>query len=223
MNKSQISIPCRAVLFDMDGFLVDSTAVIERSWRKWALANNIDQEELMHLIHGRTAPDTIRTIAPHLDTQKEWQILIDQEMNDPQGPEPFDGVDKLLRALPRGRWAIVTSAPRNIAVDRLKRRNLPIPQVLICAQDVTEGKPSPQGYLAAARALGIAPQDCIIIEDALPGIKAAHNANTKAIAIASTVPANKLQEADWVVNKIADIEAVSSDKEIKLKLPGRAQ
>ena len=141
MPRSQVSIPCAAVLFDLDGVLVDSSAVVERSWRRWARHHRIEEAVLMGLIHGRTALDTVRLAAPRLDPRSELAALIRQELEDEEGPKSVAGVAALLGALPAARWAIVTSAPRVIAVDRLDRLRLRRPEVLICAEDVTEGKP----------------------------------------------------------------------------------
>ncbi len=205
MTTTPVKIPCQAVLFDMDGVLVDSTVIIERSWRKWAVHHSIDQEQLMELIHGRTAMDTIRMVAPHLDAYKEWQVLIRQELEDQEGPKSFAGVAALLRALPTGKWAIVTSAPRSIAVDRLERLGLLVPEILICADDITSGKPSPQGYQKAANALKVPHDKCVVIEDALPGIEAGLAAGMQVVAVASTHPVDELGAATWVIKEISQL------------------
>lgn len=217
MGKNLQLVECAAVLFDMDGVLVDSSPVIERSWKSWAARHNISQEKLMPLIHGRKALDTIAMVAPQLDAQAEWQVLIKQELEDPQGPSVFAGVGRLLGSLPQGRWAIVTSAPKSIALARLQGAGLPVPDVLICAQDIARGKPHPDGYLAAARALKVAPEKCVVVEDALPGIDSAHAAGMRALAVATTHAENELTMADWCLSEISRLEATASDSGLTLR------
>lgn len=212
------TIDCAALLFDMDGVLVDSSPVIERSWKSWAARHNISEAKLMPLIHGRKALDTIAMVAPQLDAMAEWQVLIRQELEDPQGPSVFDGVADLLGGLPQGRWAIVTSAPKSIALARLDGAGLPVPDVLICAEDIERGKPHPDGYLAAAKALGAPAQDCVVVEDALPGIASAHAANMHALAVATTHTPDELTEANWRIKEIADLRANATDKGLRLEL-----
>ena len=206
-------ISAKALLFDMDGVLVDSTPVVERSWRKWAKANKIDQTILMPLIHGRKALETIAQVAPHLDAYAEWQILIKQESEDTEGLRSFDGAKTLLEALNVSPllWAIVTSAPRQLAIDRLKATGLPVPPVLICAEDIDKGKPAPDGYLAAAKALDVLQNECLVIEDAPSGIEAALSAGMKALAITSTHEHNSLKKAHYCVASIEDVKTTGSD------------
>jgi mannitol-1-/sugar-/sorbitol-6-phosphatase len=188
-----------ALLFDMDGVLIDSSAIIERSWRKWARDRRLDEAALMHLVHGRPAREVIAKVAPHLDVATELAILIEQEMTDAEGPLRFAGVHEMLHALPRGHWAIVTSAPRVIATQRLQQADLPLPEVLICAEDVTRGKPAPDGYLKAAEKLGFAPQACTVVEDSLPGIEAGLAAGMAVIGVATTHALGEITRATYPV------------------------
>lgn len=206
-------IPAKALLFDMDGVLVDSTPVVERSWRKWAKANEIDEDTLMPLIHGRKALETIAQVTPHLDAYAEWQILIKQESEDTEGLRGFEGAKELLDALNASPlyWAIVTSAPRKLAVDRLKATGLPVPEVLICAEDIDKGKPAPDGYQAAAKAFSIPEPDCLVIEDAPSGIEAALSAGMKALAITSTHEQSSLSKAHYCIASIEDIVLAGPD------------
>jgi sugar-phosphatase len=206
-----IHFDCAALLFDMDGVLVDSSDIIERSWMAWAARHNLDKARLAHMIHGRKALHVVREIAPHLDAEAQLQILIRQEMEDAQGPLVFDGAARLLRALPRKRWAIVTSAPRAIATQRLQQGDLPIPDVLICAEDVAAGKPDPQGYLNAAQALGLAPADCVVVEDSLPGVAAGKAAGMRVLGVATTHRAEELRDADFVAPALADISFTAGE------------
>lgn len=211
------TVECAALLFDMDGVLVDSSPVIERSWKAWAARHGIAEKKLMPLIHGRKALDTIAMVAPQLDAMAEWQVLIKQELEDPQGPSVFDGVAGLLSLLPQGRWAIVTSAPQSIAVARLQGAGLPVPDVLVCAEDIARGKPHPDGYLAAAEALAVAPRDCVVVEDALPGIASAHAAGMRALAVATTHQRGELTAADWCLDAISALAAQVDSRGLRLK------
>ena len=188
---------CAALLFDMDGVLVDSSEVIERSWMSWARRHGVDQERLSHLIHGRKALDVVRQVAPHLDAEAELAVLVRQEIEDEQGPTMFEGAKRLLDGLPGDRWAIVTSAPRVIATSRLAQLRLPLPRVLITAEDVSAGKPSPEGYLKAAAQLGMIAHDCVVVEDSLAGIEAALAASMRVLAVATTHVAAELTRATW--------------------------
>ena len=206
---SGVTVDCGAVLFDMDGVLVDSSGVVERSWRSWALRHGIAESVLMPLIHGRRALETIALVAPHLDAQAEWQVLIRQELEDTEGFRAFPGAAALAGALPADRYAIVTSAPRSIAVDRLQRGAIRVPAVMVCAEDVTRGKPAPDGYLLAAERLGVAAADCVVVEDAAPGVQAGLAAGMRVLGFTTTETAEAMRDATWVVPDISCVTAQS--------------
>jgi len=216
LSNTQKNILCKALLFDMDGVLVDSTGAIERSWQKWGKFHNLDLQKLMKLIHGRPAMDTIKSIAPYLDAKKEWETLIRQELKDIDGLSSYFGVTSLLKSLPLKQWAIVTSAPRAIAINRLDKLQLPKPEMIVCAEDVSNGKPSPEGYIAAAEALRIPNSECVVIEDSIPGIHAGLSAGMKVIAVATTNPIEKLTSATWCINSIQEIRIENQNKFMKI-------
>jgi mannitol-1-/sugar-/sorbitol-6-phosphatase len=195
-----------ALLFDLDGVLVDSTANVERHWRDWATSNGLDADRILSVVHGRRAIDSIREQAPHLDAERELATLVEAEMRDTSGILVFDGAADLLASIPRGRWAIVTSGTHGVASARLRTAGLPIPDVLITADRVAQGKPDPEGYLAAAAALGLTAESCIVVEDAPAGVEAARRAGMRCIAITSTHPADELHDATVVVRELRDIE-----------------
>ena len=212
-----------ALLFDLDGVLVDSTANVERHWRDWATNNGLDPARILAVVHGRRAIDTIREQAPHLDAERELATLVEAEMRDTAGILVFDGAARLLASIPRGRWAIVTSGTHGVASARLHAVGLPIPEVLITADRVTQGKPDPEGYLAAAKALGFAPAACIVVEDAPAGVEAARRAGMRCIAITSTHAAADLAGATAVVRALSDITvADAAPAALKLILRGLA-
>ncbi len=203
---TQVEFECDAVLFDLDGVLVDSIECIERIWHEWATKHKINYTELMKVAHGRRTVETVRLIAPHLDPDEELEALEGEESTSLEGVRKIDGAVALLQALPETNWAVVTSGSRRTATARIKFAGLPMPRVLVTSDDVERGKPAPDAYLLAATKLQIAPQHCLVIEDAPAGIKAAHAASMPAIAIATTYQREDLAEADAIAMRLTDIE-----------------
>ena len=194
---------CGAVLFDLDGVLVDSTRHIEEQWRRWALTKGLPPEPFLRVCHGRRALETIRLAAPDLDAEAEIAAFV-PESADPAVLEPIEGAARLLRTLPGGCWAVATSGSRKTATGRLRAAGLPIPGVLVCAEDVVRGKPSPDVYLMAAAKLGVPPGNCLVMEDAPAGIQAARSAGMRVIALTTTHPSTAL-DADARASSLAAI------------------
>jgi mannitol-1-/sugar-/sorbitol-6-phosphatase len=176
-------IQCRAMLLDMDGVLVDSLPLIERCLSEWATGHGLDAERVVGLSPGRKIEELVADVAPTLDAGAEARRLIEREIAGTAGITATPGAARLLRHLPGRAWAVVTSGHRRVAVSRLDAAGLPVPDVLITADDVRAGKPDPEGYLAAADRLGMRPPDCVVIEDAAAGLLAARAAGMRAIAI----------------------------------------
>ena len=197
---------CAAILFDLDGVLVDSTGSVTRQWRRWAEEQNLDPDEVVEIAHGVRTIEIVRRLAPHLDAKAETLRLEKREADDHQGVSVMPGAAELLKAIPPGRWCVVTSGTRYLATARLQLGNLPMPKVLVSADDVSKGKPHPEPYLMGAKLLGVNPTECLVIEDAPAGIRAAHAGGMKAIGITSTYPPPALQEADVVVQSLAQIK-----------------
>jgi sugar-phosphatase len=195
---------CRAILFDLDGVLVDSTAYVEEQWRRWATAKGLLPEPFLQVCHGRRAVETIRLAAPHLDAEAEVAAFQPDEAADARAIEPIEGAARLLEALPMGTWAVATSGPRAAATDRLRRAGLPSPTVLVCAEDVIHGKPSPDVYLMAAASLAVDPSECVVIEDAPAGVQAARAARMGVVALTTTHRREELQ-ADACTTSLAGI------------------
>ncbi|UWZ86440.1 HAD-IA family hydrolase [Occallatibacter riparius] len=193
-----VEIHSRAILFDMDGTLVDSTACVEYMWGTWGQRHGISLADILAISHGRLTRDTIREIAPHLDAESEAIALDNAAVTRSEGIVALRGARELIDTLQPNEWAVVTSAPRALAEARLRFAGLPIPQCLIGNEDVRAGKPDPDGYLQAAARLGLAPDDCTVIEDTPAGILAARAARMPVIAIGTTFPESELLGATWV-------------------------
>jgi sugar-phosphatase len=181
-----------AILFDMDGTLVDSMAHDERQWTRWARHHGLDPQPILTISHGRRTLETMWEVAPHLATQAELARFETQEMEDREGIRAVDGAATLLRVLPPRSWALVTSAPRRLAELRMECAGLPLPAVVVSADDVLRGKPDPEGVLRAASLLDAAPGECLVIEDTPAGIQAAHAAGMRALGITTTYTCEQL-------------------------------
>jgi mannitol-1-/sugar-/sorbitol-6-phosphatase len=197
---------CAAILFDLDGVLVDSTGSVTRQWRRWAEEQDLDPDKVVETAHGVRTIEIVRRLAPHLDAEAETLRLEKREADDHEGVSVMPGAAELLKAIPEGRWCVVTSGTRYLATARLQLGNLPMPQVLVSADDVSKGKPNPEPYLMGAKLLGVNPAECLVVEDAPAGIRAAHAGGMKAIGITSTYRAAELQEADAVVHNLGQIK-----------------
>ena len=213
---------CEAVLFDLDGVLVDSTASIERTWRKWAEHRGLDAAKIVEFAHGRRSEETLRSFASHLDADAEARELERIEVEDAANVLRVEGASDLLAAFPAESWAIVTSGTRAIATARMRHTGVPIPRVVVSADDVENGKPDPECYLKAAELLGISPENCVVVEDAPPGIRAARSAGMAVVAVATTHPASELSDADAVAQALSNISLVengtTADGRIRLEL-----
>lgn len=213
------SFRCNAILFDLDGVLVDSAECVERTWRGWAARHNLDPEKVIAAAHGRRTIETVRMVAPELSADEEVASLEANEAMTSEGIYEIPGARELLEGLPHGSWAIVTSGIRPVAQLRLDLMKLPSPAVMICANEIERGKPDPEGYLAAAAGLRRGADECVVIEDAPAGIEAAHAAGMPVIAIATTYPADQLSAADAVVERLADLKIVRDGDGIRIEIP----
>jgi mannitol-1-/sugar-/sorbitol-6-phosphatase len=214
------SFRCKAILFDLDGVLVNSAELVERTWRVWAARHQLDADKVIAVAHGRRTIETVRIIAPQLNVDAEVAALESSEMITSEGVYEIPGARELLEMLPSERWAVVTSGIRAVAEFRIRHTGLPMPSVMICAEDLSRGKPDPEGYLTAAMRIGQPPKDCIVIEDAPAGIEAAHNAGMRAVAIAATYPAEQLAAAELVVERLTDLSVVLNQNQEVIEVNG---
>jgi sugar-phosphatase len=178
--------------------LVDSTRAVDREWRLWAKRKGIDGDAIMAIAHGVRTIEVIRQVAPHLDAEAEAAEIENEEAHDPD-VVAMPGAVELARSIPGGRWGVVTSGSRLLASARMQFCGLPVPKVLVTADDVTNGKPHPEPYLKGAEWLGFPPAECVVVEDAPSGIQSGRAGGMKVIGMASTYAAEKLREADAVV------------------------
>lgn len=168
----------------MDGTIVDSTAVVETIWGQFAERFGIDVDELFAYSHGRRSPDTIRHFLPagH-DAAEVTREQEARELTQMDGIVEVPGAGQLLKSLNRAPVAVVTSAPRPLAQARMRAAGLVVPTVLVAAEDVEHGKPSPEGYLKATAELGVDIADCVVFEDADAGIEAARASGAHTVVV----------------------------------------
>ena len=217
-------IRCQAILFDMDGVLIDSTPAVGRVWQRWATERGLDPELVVHKAHGRPSRTTIRELLPasasDADVDRENHEVERREMEDLDGVVLLPGAQQLLNLLPPNRWTIVTSSTRPLAEVRLRAAGLPFPVNIVTSSDVRRGKPDPEPYLKAAAKLGFAGSDCIVVEDAPAGVRAGKAAGARVIAFLTTMLRRDLEAAgaDWIVQSCADIVASVNDDGLLLQL-----
>jgi mannitol-1-/sugar-/sorbitol-6-phosphatase len=174
-------VPCAAVLFDCDGVLVDSDASVISAWTRWALNNDFVPDEVLAMVHGRRSTDTVALLMPPSKQAAAAAEIDRYEVEDSAAVSAIPGARELTEAIPAARWAVVTSGNSVLATARLRSAGIRIPSSLITADAVRRGKPDPEGYLAAARELGVLPADCVVLEDAVAGITAARAAGVNAV------------------------------------------
>jgi len=206
-------IQCSALLFDMDGVLINSTPAVARVWRQWAVEHGFNPEEVVRKAHGRPSMTTIREFLPQADHAAENREVERREIADLEGVVALPGAVELLRSLPSNRWTIVTSCTRPLAEVRLKTAGIPVPACFVTSNDITNGKPAPDPYLKGAAKLGFAAGECVVVEDVPAGIQSGKAAGCRVIALSTTVGAPELLKAgaDWVLKNCGDISLAGVD------------
>lgn len=205
MTAALFDRPFAAFLFDMDGTLLTSIASAERVWAAWARRHGLDVAAFLPTIHGVRSVETVRRLGlPGVDPVAEAAAITRAEMDDVADIAPIAGAAAFLAMLPADRWAIVTSAPRALALRRLDAAGLPPPPLLIGAEDVRHGKPAPDCFRLGAERLGVAAADCLVFEDAPAGIAAAEAAGA-AVAVVTATHTHPLATRHPTLSGYADL------------------
>ena len=187
------TIAARAALLDMDGTLVDSTAVVERLWLAWAEPHGIDPETVLRTVHGRQGHQSMAIMLPERDhaiNLHENDIMLANEAGDVDGVIEIPGARALLDALRPFPHAIVTSANVALMTARMRAAGLAVPAQKVTAEDVSASKPDPEGFLRAAELLGIAPADCVVFVDSGAGIQAGLAAGMRVVGVGTHAAAH---------------------------------
>ncbi|GGM17695.1 HAD family hydrolase [Micromonospora yangpuensis] len=194
-----------AVLFDVDGVLLDTGDLFRQVWRGWALGHGLDPDLVLARTAGRRTADVLGEVAPHLDPAVERRALDALTRQRMAGVRPVAGAGALVRACQRVPWAIVTSGSRWFVGECFRSTGLPLPTVAVYDEDVRHGKPAPEGYLAATRRLGTPPDRCVVVEDAPDGVRAAKAAGCVVLAVTTTHPPARLAQADACLPNLAAV------------------
>ena len=218
--SSPVLIRCKGILFDMDGVLISSLGSVERSWTKWAKMHVIDPVYACQIAHGCRSIDTIARLRPDLDAEAENRIIEGMEIEDTDGVTALPGVLKLLDALPKSSWTVVTSATDPLARVRLAAGGVPVPERIVTAETVSQGKPHPDPYLAGATLLGLAPGECVVFEDAASGTKSGRAAGCIVIATTFSHSIESLADAHYFIPGLTAVEVAHTpgDEDLVLML-----
>jgi sugar-phosphatase len=212
---------CDVVLFDLDGTLVDSSDAVFRGWRVWARDVGVSPDDLTDLVLGRSAAEIITTLLPDagaLAVRRHVRDVLTVQEIDPDPARPMAGAARLIGALGAARWAVVTGCSALMAAARLAAGGLPMPELLVADEDVSAGKPHPDGYLLALRRLGVDAAGAVAVEDAPVGVAAAKAAGLRTIAVTTTHPAEVLAAADIVVPTLDGISVAQCGRRLALRV-----
>jgi len=209
LSSFPVQIRCKGILFDMDGVLISSLGSVERSWTKWAEMRGVDPVYACSIAHGCRSIETVARLRPDLDPEVENSIIENLEIEDTEGVTVLPGVLKLLGALPKDRWTVVTSATEPLARVRLAAGGIPVPERIITAESVAQGKPDPAPYLAGAALLGFAPEECVVFEDAASGTKAGRAAGCIVVATTFSHPVETLDAAHYLIPDVTGVEVTT--------------
>jgi len=209
-----------AIIFDMDGVIIDSGDIYARHWRDWGACRGYDYDrDIAHVHPGRPPAETIRIVAPELDADAE-AIAFNARLDVDDGEDALaalPGAVALLGSLPAERWTIATSAYRGVAVLWLGQCGVPVPPALVTVDDVENGKPAPDPYLLAAERLGVDPARCLVIEDAPAGVQAARSAGARVLALRTTHSSAALSEADYEASDLASVTAQLHGRDLLIR------
>jgi mannitol-1-/sugar-/sorbitol-6-phosphatase len=214
-----VHLRCKAVLFDMDGTLVDSTQVVELAWGGWAARHNIPLDDVLSFSHGRPTLGTLDHFLPGRDHAEELEELSRFEETRTEGILAVPGAAEVLQTLQKQNhpWAIVTSAPRKLAETRVLAAGLLLPKVIVPIDEIRNGKPDPEGFLRAAEQLGVAPEECIVFEDTRPGIDAGLAAGMQVVGLLTTFSAQELRHQP-LIDDFRDVTIRPEGEFLKIEL-----
>ena len=217
------TIRCKAILFDMDGTLVDSTQVVERAWEVWAARYNISLPDVLVFSHGRPTISTLEHFRPGQDHTADLEELALFEETETGGILAVPGASDILRTLQAQNhpWALVTSAWRKLAETRVLAAGLPLPTVIVPIDEIQNGKPDPEGFLHAAAQLGVAPEECVVFEDTRPGIDAGLRAGTQVVALLTTCPPEQLRHKP-LIRDFRDVQIQTEGDFLTIQLIDRS-
>jgi sugar-phosphatase len=215
---SSLQIHCQGVLFDMDGILISSLGSVERCWTRWCQMRGVDPAAALAIVHGCRSIDTVRRLRPDLDAEAENTIIEDMEVEDTEGVHILAGVAEFLASLPSERWTVVTSATERLARVRMAAAGVPVPERFITADQVANGKPHPDPYLAGAALLGFDPADCVVFEDAASGSQAGRAAGCTVIATTFSHSVEDLEAAHHLIPDLTVVKALAEDEGLVLTL-----
>jgi len=216
-------VECKGFLFDLDGTLVDSLPAVERAWTQWAERHGISPQQVLDFIHGKQAITSLRHFMPNAteaELQHEFTLLEQVEAEDTDGVRALPGALVLLErikalGIP---WAIVTSGSVPVANARRLAGGVPLPEVFITSERVKQGKPHPDAYLLGAQGLGLAPQDCVVVEDAPAGILSGLAAGCQVIAVNAPADAPKLNQVDLILSSLEQLKIAKSEQGAVIEL-----
>ncbi|AYM91195.1 MULTISPECIES: sugar phosphatase [Serratia] len=214
---------CKGFLFDLDGTLVDSLPAVERAWTQWAERHGISPQQVLDFIHGKQAITSLRHFMPNAaeaELQHEFTLLEQVEAEDTDGVHALPGALALLEqinalGIP---WAIVTSGSVPVANARRLAGGVPLPEVFITSERVKQGKPQPDAYLLGAQGLGLAPQDCVVVEDAPAGILSGLAAGCQVIAVNAPADSPKLDQVDLILSSLEQLKIAKSEQGVVIEL-----
>ncbi len=212
-----MTLTCRGLLFDMDGTLVDSTAVVEAAWAWWAKRHDIPLETVLSFSHGRPTVATLEEFLPGQDHTAELEEMARYEEAQVEGIRAVPGAKQVVRAVQNHPWAIVTSAWRALAEARVLAAGFPLPSVIVPVDEIRNGKPHPEGFLRAAEQLSVPPGECVVFEDTRPGIEAGLSAGMQVVGLLTTVDASQLRHSP-LIRDFRDVTIRSAGDRLELEI-----
>jgi len=210
------SVETKGLLFDMDGVLIRSIGSVERCWQRWCKQYGVPNAEHFKVQHGVRAQDIARGLKPEWDEAElaeGLRTIEEMEIEDTGDVEVLPGAKALLERIPPERWAVVTSATRRLVVARLAAAGLPVPARVVSGDMVERGKPDPEPYRRGAELLGLAPAECVVVEDAPSGVGAGIAAGCCVLGLLTTHTASQLHEATWIAESLEAVDVrVGADR-----------